>query len=215
MAHCNRVQKLFFSFFFFKLLLLFLFFLSSNDPPQRAAAAADPPSPFTEKPEPNTGCCRPQKTNALQPLLDRYETPTVLEKLETLPKTNCQTASASLEKGGVWPAKAAMSVPSRHAEFGSFRPLLGTKKVSFLAQMGANSQLRKMKREKTVPTEDRRWDVGAAGQKWSPSGSKLASAFLKRLQLWKSTAEKRRRRAADRPAALLLLSKWPYNIHAN
>lgn len=129
MAHCNRVQKLFFSFFFFKLLLLFLFFLSSNDPPRRAAAAADPPSPFTEKPEPNTGCCRPQKTNALQPLLDRYETPTVLEKLETLPKTNCQTASASLEKGGVWPAKAAMSVPSRHAEFGSsFRPLLGTKK---------------------------------------------------------------------------------------
>lgn len=121
MAHCNRVQKLFFIFFFF--------FPSINDPPQRAAAAT-PPSLFTEKPEPNAGSCRPQTTNALQPLLDRYETPTVLEKLETLPKTNCQTASASLEKGGVSPA-SAMSVPNRSHAAGKPRSEFGTHFIRF------------------------------------------------------------------------------------
>lgn len=37
---------------------------------------------------------------------------TVLEILETLPKTNCQAAPASLEKARVLPASAAASVPN-------------------------------------------------------------------------------------------------------
>jgi len=72
MAHCNRVQTLLYFYFF----ILFLFSFPSievDGRPQRATAATL--LHCSQRNQKLTPADAGPKTNALQPLLDRYETP--------------------------------------------------------------------------------------------------------------------------------------------
>lgn len=113
MAYCNRVQRLHFFFLFF---LNFFPSIKVDGQPLRVTLATL--FHCSQRNQKLTPADAGPKANALQPLLDRYETPLLCwKKLETLPKTNCQTVVASLEKVASFTSKRHFSPhPLRAAE---------------------------------------------------------------------------------------------------
>lgn len=92
-AYCNSSKTFFF------------LFSPSIKVYQPRKATGNPFSLFTDRNQKLVPGDTGLKTNPLQLLFDRYEHFYCAGKLETRPKTNCQTALASLEKAASFPSE--------------------------------------------------------------------------------------------------------------
>ena len=178
------------------------------------------------------------KTNALKPLLEPvWNTSTVLEKLETLPKTNCKTVFGPFGKGCEFHQRAPLQSPSFPCSrkraicfcfFFVFCFCFFFCQVSLnLSTLYTNFKSTLVEGANCLSSLTGSWEIQeiqlwcGGGLKWSPclaANSCQLLRFPKRLRLWKSTRR-------NRPSTLMLKentgpapflpSKWPYNIHAN